>query len=143
TPTSADQQRPTPKPCIRLLRCMKWKDHSCDIPSRHFPGESAKYQCWQNFKMTGASTVMCQNGTWTEPAMCSDISRGRCGSPPTIRSDTVEYKCPDFYILKGSPTITCNNGLWTSPPVCVGRWKHGGCWVAKLCDCSSCPFLRP
>ncbi|NXB18826.1 CFAH factor, partial [Rhagologus leucostigma] len=99
---------------------------------RYSPGESAKYQCWQNFKMTGASTVVCQNGTWTDLPTCKGQSR-RCGMPPTIQSgellvfplpeyqqgDTVEYKCPDFYVLKGSPTITCSNGQWTNPPVCL------------------------
>uniref|UniRef100_A0A672U830 Sushi domain-containing protein n=1 Tax=Strigops habroptila TaxID=2489341 RepID=A0A672U830_STRHB len=34
--------------------------------SRYLPGESARYQCWRGFEMTGASTVVCQNGTWTE-----------------------------------------------------------------------------
>ncbi|NWT89093.1 CFAH factor, partial [Lanius ludovicianus] len=100
--------------------------------SRYIPGESAKYRCWQNFKMTGASTVVCQNGTWTELPTCKGQG-GRCGTPPTIQSgellvfpmqeyqqgDTVEYKCPNFYVLKGSATITCLNGQWTSPPVCL------------------------
>ncbi|NXC09110.1 CFAH factor, partial [Orthonyx spaldingii] len=100
--------------------------------SRYFPGESAKYQCWENFKMTGAPAVVCQNGTWTELPICKGQA-GRCGTPPRIESgdllsfakpeyrqgDTVEYKCPNFYILKGSPTITCLNGQWTSPPVCL------------------------
>ncbi|XP_041885834.1 complement factor H isoform X2 [Corvus kubaryi] len=99
---------------------------------RYIPGESAKYQCWQNFKMTGASTVVCQNGTWTELPTCKG-QRGKCGTPPTIQSgellvfplqeyqqgDTLEYKCPDFYVLEGSATITCHNGQWTSPPVCL------------------------
>ncbi|XP_064283972.1 complement factor H isoform X1 [Passer domesticus] len=100
--------------------------------SKYMPGESAKYQCWKNFKMTGASTVVCKNGTWTELPTCKGQAR-RCGTPPAIQSgellvfplqeyqqgDTVEYKCPNFYILKGSPTITCLNGQWTSPPVCL------------------------
>ncbi|XP_014106249.1 PREDICTED: complement factor H [Pseudopodoces humilis] len=100
--------------------------------SRYIPGESAKYQCWKNFKMTGASSVVCQNGTWTQLPTCKGRA-GRCGTPPAIQSgellvfplqeyqqgDTVEYKCPNFYILKGSPTITCLNGQWTSPPVCL------------------------
>ncbi|XP_005050582.1 PREDICTED: complement factor H [Ficedula albicollis] len=100
--------------------------------SRYSPGESAKYQCWQNFKMTGDSTVVCQNGNWTELPKCKGQA-GRCGAPPSIQSgellvfplqeyrqgDTVEYKCPNFYILKGSATITCLNGQWTSPPVCL------------------------
>ncbi|NXM50324.1 CFAH factor, partial [Gymnorhina tibicen] len=99
---------------------------------RYSPGESAKYQCWQNFKMTGASTVVCQNGTWTDLPTCKGQSR-RCGMPPAIQSgellvfplpeyqqgDSVEYKCPDFYVLEGSPTITCYNGQWTNPPVCL------------------------
>ncbi|NXU39020.1 CFAH factor, partial [Drymodes brunneopygia] len=100
--------------------------------SRYIPGESANYQCWKNFKMTGASTVMCQNGTWTKLPTCKGQA-GRCGKPPNIQRGellqfsldeyqqgaTVEYKCPDFYTLKGSPTITCRNGQWTDPPVCL------------------------
>ncbi|NXK85316.1 FHR1 protein, partial [Amazona guildingii] len=38
--------------------------------SRYLPGESARYQCWRGFEMTGASTVACQNGTWTELPTC-------------------------------------------------------------------------
>ncbi|NXT71221.1 CFAH factor, partial [Chaetops frenatus] len=100
--------------------------------SRYIPGESAKYQCWKNFKMTGSPTVVCQNGNWTDLPTCKGRA-GRCGTPPTIQNgellvfpmqeyrqgDTVEYKCPDFYSLQGSPTITCLNGQWTSPPVCL------------------------
>ncbi|NXO70906.1 CFAH factor, partial [Phainopepla nitens] len=99
---------------------------------RYIPGESAKYQCWKNFKMTGTSTVVCQNGTWTELPTCKGHG-GRCGIPPVIQNgellvfplqqyqhgDSVEYKCPNFYVLKGSATITCRNGQWTNPPVCL------------------------
>ncbi|NXN86104.1 CFAH factor, partial [Bombycilla garrulus] len=99
---------------------------------RYIPGESARYQCWKNFKMTGTSTVVCQNGTWTELPTCKGHG-GRCGTPPVIQNgellvfplqeyqqgDTVEYKCPNFYVLKGSATITCHNGQWTNPPVCL------------------------
>ncbi|XP_063262791.1 complement factor H-like [Prinia subflava] len=121
------------------------RDVNCDPPpeiaggridgirkSRYVPGESAKYQCWKNFNMAGASTVVCQNGTWTELPTCKGQA-GTCGTPPAIQSgellvfplqeyqhgDSVEYKCPDFYTLKGSPTITCLNGQWTDPPVCL------------------------
>lgn len=38
--------------------------------SRYLPGETAKYECWNGFRMTGASTVSCQNGTWTELPTC-------------------------------------------------------------------------
>uniref|UniRef100_A0A8B9UJM9 Sushi domain-containing protein n=1 Tax=Anas zonorhyncha TaxID=75864 RepID=A0A8B9UJM9_9AVES len=41
---------------------------------RYLPGETAHYQCWQGFQMTGASTVTCQNGTWTERPQC----KGNC-----------------------------------------------------------------
>ncbi|KAI6064105.1 Coagulation factor XIII B chain [Aix galericulata] len=37
---------------------------------RYLPGETAHYQCWQGFQMMGASTVTCQNGTWTEQPQC-------------------------------------------------------------------------
>uniref|UniRef100_A0A8B9ZQR6 Sushi domain-containing protein n=1 Tax=Anas zonorhyncha TaxID=75864 RepID=A0A8B9ZQR6_9AVES len=37
---------------------------------RYLPGETAHYQCWQGFQMTGASTVTCQNGTWTGRPQC-------------------------------------------------------------------------
>ncbi|NWT66601.1 CFAH factor, partial [Prunella himalayana] len=100
--------------------------------SKYMPGESAKYQCWKNFKMTGTSTVVCKNGTWTELPTCKG-NFSLCGTPPAIQSgellvfplqeykegDTLEYQCPNFYILEGSPTITCRNGQWTKPPVCL------------------------
>ncbi|XP_066048372.1 complement factor H-related protein 5-like [Chamaea fasciata] len=100
--------------------------------TRYNPGESAKYQCWKNFKMTGDSTVVCRNGTWTELPTCKGKA-GICGTPPAIQygellvfplqeyqqGDTLEYQCPNFHTLKGSPTITCLNGQWTKPPVCL------------------------
>uniref|UniRef100_A0A8C3JEF6 Sushi domain-containing protein n=1 Tax=Calidris pygmaea TaxID=425635 RepID=A0A8C3JEF6_9CHAR len=115
--------------------------------SRYMPGESASYQCWQGFQMTGASTVTCQNGNWTELPKCK--SR-KCGPPPVIENgdllsfakneylhdESLEYKCPNLYVMKGSQYITCTNGQWTSPPVCLGRLKHMLCGQ-RLHDCSS------
>nr|XP_038038567.1 complement factor H isoform X2 [Anas platyrhynchos] len=99
---------------------------------RYLPGETAHYQCWQGFQMTGASTVTCKNGTWTERPQCKGKSR-KCGPPPDIENgdilsfplpeydqgQTVKYKCPSFYILKGPEQITCTDGQWTNPPVCL------------------------
>ncbi|NXJ64234.1 CFAH factor, partial [Rostratula benghalensis] len=100
--------------------------------SRYMPGESALYQCWKGFQMTGAATVMCQNGTWGKLPTCKGQSQ-KCGSPPVIENgelllfavqeylpgDTVEYKCPNLYVMEGSQKIVCNDGQWTSPPVCL------------------------
>ncbi|XP_074008515.1 complement factor H [Numenius arquata] len=100
--------------------------------SRYMPGESASYQCWRGFQMTGASTVVCQNGTWTELPKCKGRS-GKCGPPPVIENGDLlsfpkqeypegailEYKCPNLYILEGSQYIRCTDGQWTSPPVCL------------------------
>ncbi|KAF1470138.1 Complement factor H, partial [Megadyptes antipodes antipodes] len=100
--------------------------------SRYLPGESARYQCWQGFQMTGTSTVACQNGTWTELPKCKGKG-GKCGPPPVIENGdllsfavqeypqgtTLEYKCPSLYVLEGSQYITCTGGQWTSPPVCL------------------------
>ncbi|KAF1536468.1 Complement factor H, partial [Eudyptula minor] len=100
--------------------------------SRYLPGESARYQCWQGFQMTGTSTIVCQNGTWTELPKCKGKG-GKCGPPPVIENGdllsfpmqeypqgtTLEYKCPNLYILEGSQYITCTGGQWTNPPVCL------------------------
>ncbi|XP_054066774.1 complement factor H [Rissa tridactyla] len=100
--------------------------------SRYLPGESARYQCWRGFQMTGASTVVCQNGTWTELPKCKGKG-GKCGPPPVIENGdllsfptqeysqgaTLEYKCPSLYKLEGSKYIRCTDGQWTSPPVCL------------------------
>ncbi|OXB68291.1 hypothetical protein ASZ78_016692 [Callipepla squamata] len=100
--------------------------------SRYLPGETAEYQCWQGFQMTGASTVSCQNGNWTKLPTCKGKS-GKCGPPPDIENGdilsfplqeypqgaTLAYKCPNLYILEGSQEITCINGQWTDPPVCL------------------------
>ncbi|XP_066857538.1 complement factor H-related protein 5-like isoform X3 [Anser cygnoides] len=99
---------------------------------RYLPGETAHYQCWQGFLMTGASTVTCQNGTWTELPQCKGKGR-KCGPPPDIENgdilsfplpeydqgETVKYKCASFHILKGPEQITCTDGQWTNPPVCL------------------------
>ncbi|NXK25271.1 CFAH factor, partial [Arenaria interpres] len=108
--------------------------------SMYMPGESASYQCWRGFQMTGASTIVCQNGTWTELPKCkgnfslSSYSKsGKCGPPPVIENgdlvsfaksqyshgESLEYKCPNLYVMKGPRRITCTNGMWTSPPVCL------------------------
>ncbi|XP_027642316.1 complement factor H [Falco peregrinus] len=100
--------------------------------SRYLPEENAHYQCWEGFQMSGPSTVVCQNGTWTELPKCRGKG-GKCGPPPAIENGdilsfpvreyqqgtTLEYKCPNLYILEGSRYITCTNGQWTSPPVCL------------------------
>ncbi|XP_075567324.1 complement factor H [Pelecanus crispus] len=100
--------------------------------SRYLPGESARYQCWQGFEMTGAATVACENGAWTEVPKCQGKG-GPCGPPPVIengdllsslkqeypRGTVLEYKCPSLYVLEGSQYITCTNGQWTRPPVCL------------------------
>ncbi|XP_050568172.1 coagulation factor XIII B chain-like isoform X2 [Cygnus atratus] len=99
---------------------------------RYLPGETAHYQCWQGFQMTGASTITCQNGTWTELPQCKGKGR-KCGPPPDIENgdilsfplpeydqgQTVKYTCAGFYILKGPEQITCTDGQWTNPPVCL------------------------
>ncbi|OXB84184.1 UNVERIFIED_CONTAM: hypothetical protein H355_007067 [Colinus virginianus] len=121
------------------------KDMTCEPPpeiaggkvqgvkkSRYLPRETAEYQCWQGFQMTGASIVSCQNGTWTKLPTCKGKS-GKCGPPPDIENGdilsfplqeypqgaTLAYKCPNLYILEGSQEITCINGQWTDPPVCL------------------------
>ncbi|KAJ7400062.1 hypothetical protein BTVI_108795 [Pitangus sulphuratus] len=100
--------------------------------SKYLPGETANYECWQGFKMTGTSTVVCQNGIWTELPKCKGRG-GKCGTPSGIESGeilsslmpeyeqdtTLEYKCPDFYVLEGSQYITCTDGKWSNPPVCL------------------------
>ncbi|XP_051481399.1 complement factor H [Apus apus] len=100
--------------------------------SRYLPGESARYQCWQGFQMTGDSTVVCRNGTWTELPKCKGKG-GKCGPAPVIENGdilsfpeqeypqgtTLQYKCPSLYILEGYQYITCTNGQWTDPPVCL------------------------
>ncbi|XP_027569080.2 complement factor H isoform X3 [Pipra filicauda] len=120
------------------------KDVTCEPPpeiaggrinikkTKYLPGETANYDCWQGFKMTGTSTVVCQNGTWTELPKCKGKG-GKCGPPPAIENGdllsfpmreyqqgtTLEYKCPSLYVLKGSQYITCTDGQWSSPPVCL------------------------
>ncbi|XP_064003216.1 complement factor H isoform X3 [Pogoniulus pusillus] len=100
--------------------------------ARYLPGETARYQCWQGAEMTGAATVACDNGTWTELPKCKGI-KGKCGPPPVIENGdilsfpkkeypdgaTLTYKCPHLYLMEGSETITCNNGQWMNPPVCL------------------------
>ncbi|XP_069718628.1 complement factor H-related protein 5-like [Phaenicophaeus curvirostris] len=99
---------------------------------RYMPGENAHYQCWRGFEMTGAPTVVCQNGTWTEQPKCKGKG-GKCGPPPVIENGdllsfpmqeyaagaTLRYKCPSLYTLEGSESITCTDGQWTNPPVCL------------------------
>ncbi|NWH60294.1 CFAH factor, partial [Geococcyx californianus] len=121
------------------------KDVTCEPPpeiaggnvqgfkkSRYLPEESARYQCWKGFEMTGEPTVVCDYGTWTQLPKCKGQG-GKCGPPPVIENGellsfsmqeyepgtTLEYKCPNFYVLKGTQYITCTDGQWSTPPVCL------------------------
>ncbi|KAM9186708.1 complement factor H-like isoform 5-T5 [Mergus octosetaceus] len=100
---------------------------------RYLPGEIAHYQCWQGFQMTGASTVTCQNGTWTERPQCKEIL---C-SPPRVpngnfRPQEDSYRegavitidCNPGYRLRtlsGKNTAQCTSRGWVPAPDCVEK----------------------
>ncbi|NXA14026.1 FHR1 protein, partial [Sapayoa aenigma] len=107
--------------------------------SRYLPGESADYHCWQGFKMTGASTVVCQNGTWTKPPKCKvactvseeDMDRNnielkwsRKSKLYSTSGDFTEFRCKAGYLeVPGSSPfrVQCVEGALEYPQCRPGR----------------------
>ncbi|KAM9187113.1 coagulation factor XIII B chain-like isoform 2-T2 [Mergus octosetaceus] len=69
---------------------------------RYLPGETAHYQCWQGFQMTGASTVTCQNGTWTERPQCKAFCTT---SKEDMNRNNIELK----WVVQRNLSITSRN----------------------------------
>ncbi|NXU95458.1 FHR1 protein, partial [Xiphorhynchus elegans] len=106
--------------------------------SRYLPGESANYHCWQGFTMTGTSTVVCQNGTWTERPKCKvactaseeDMDRNNIELKWSTRSklystsgDFIEFRCKPGYLkeLESSPfRVQCVEGMLEYPRCRLG-----------------------
>ncbi|NWI77091.1 CFAH factor, partial [Dryoscopus gambensis] len=100
---------------------------------KYSPGESAKYQCWQNFKMTGASTVVCQNGSWTGLPTCKvactaseeDMERNNIELKWVAQTklystsgDYIEFQCkPGYLIDPNTPNlrVQCVEGTLEYP----------------------------
>ncbi|NXH23529.1 CFAH factor, partial [Bucco capensis] len=101
--------------------------------SRYLPEESAHFQCWQGFEMTGPSTVVCRNGTWTELPKCKvactaskeDMERNNIAlkwRPEnklySISGDVIEFQCKRGYFKdpESSPFRTlCLEGVIEYP----------------------------
>ncbi|NXV08287.1 CFAH factor, partial [Cettia cetti] len=101
--------------------------------SRYLPGESAKYQCWKNFQMTGASTVVCQNGAWTELPTCKvactaseeDMDRNNIELKWVAQTkvyissgDYIEFRCKPGYLEDPSASsfrVQCVDGTLRYP----------------------------
>ncbi|NWI03507.1 CFAH factor, partial [Tichodroma muraria] len=106
--------------------------------SRYMPGESAKYQCWKNFKMTGAPTVVCQNGTWTELPTCKvactaseeDMDRNNIELKwveqtklYSTSGDYIEFRCKPGYLEDPSTSnfrVQCVEGTLKYPQCTPG-----------------------
>ncbi|OPJ77189.1 complement factor H [Patagioenas fasciata monilis] len=74
--------------------------------SRYLPGESARYQCWRGFQMTGSSSVTCQTGNWTELPKCKGEG-GKCGPPPVIENgDLLSFPMQEY--SQGNCTLNKN-----------------------------------
>ncbi|NXG48968.1 FHR1 protein, partial [Psilopogon haemacephalus] len=80
--------------------------------ARYLPGERAHYQCWQGSEMTGAATIACENGTWTELPKCKsactaseeDMNTNNIELRWSYRKklysksgDVIEFKCKKGY----------------------------------------------
>ncbi|XP_071897995.1 complement factor H [Anas platyrhynchos] len=110
---------------------------------RYLPGETAHYQCWQGFQMTGASTVTCQNGTWTERPQCKEkpcdypvIENGKISERmahsyfPMRIGQYVDYHCRNGYLAPNGGRVVriyCSKGGWNPEPKCLKT-----CFVTHL-----------
>ncbi|NXX69983.1 CFAH factor, partial [Spizella passerina] len=106
--------------------------------SKYMPGESAKYQCWKNFKMTGPSTVVCKNGTWTDLPTCKvactaskeDMDRNNIelkwlgqAKLYSTSGDFIEFRCKPGYLKHpSSPNfrVQCVEGTLNYPFCTLG-----------------------
>ncbi|NWI52513.1 FHR1 protein, partial [Calyptomena viridis] len=119
--------------------------------SRYLPEESAEYHCWQGFKMTGTSTVVCRNGTWTELPKCKvactaseeDMERNNIELKWSTKSklystsgDFIEFRCKAGYLeAPGSSAfrVQCMEGTLEYPQCRPGR-KSSLSSGQLLCD---------
>ncbi|NWS50682.1 FHR2 protein, partial [Probosciger aterrimus] len=127
--------------------------------SRYLPGESARYQCWRGFEMTGASTVACQNGTWTELPTCrvactaseEDMDRNNIELKWVTRrklysrsGDFVEFQCKRGYLEDPASSpfrVECLEGTLEYPR-CKPASKSSLLRPALRCNAIVFPVLK-
>ncbi|NXL92772.1 FHR1 protein, partial [Alectura lathami] len=143
------------------------KDTSCEPPpdiaggevqgskrSSYLPGETVEYECRQGFQMTGASTIQCQNGTWTVLPKCKVactaseedmkknnlVLRWRGGRKLYSKSgDFIEFVCKRGHVQDPASSpfrVQCINGT-LEYPVCKLGSKS-----SLSCHCLAAGFLH-
>ncbi|XP_020601452.1 complement receptor type 1-like isoform X4 [Orbicella faveolata] len=96
--------------------------------NRH--GEQVTFACDHGFKLTGSSTMRCNNGIWnsTAPlctANCKDLGIPRNGARTGNNFEhgqSVTFWCRKGFTLIGSKSAKCRNGVWSSSlPQCKSK----------------------
>ncbi|HET7538646.1 MAG TPA: hypothetical protein VFK05_02205 [Polyangiaceae bacterium] len=94
------------------------------------PGTKATYSCMVGYKLVGADTRTCEQGSWTGTAPTCTIqdcgaltapADGSVAAPTTTYGATATYSCKQGYGPSGSATRTCQaDGKWSgTTPTCV------------------------
>ncbi|CAM5161509.1 unnamed protein product [Natator depressus] len=96
---------------------------------RYLPGASVQYKCQEGFESMGLNDVICEDGEWSQPPTCQDVT---CGAPPEVTNATivnneegrylpgarVQYKCQEGFESMGLNDVICEDGEWSQPPTC-------------------------
>ncbi|KAL9989294.1 hypothetical protein ACROYT_G003828 [Oculina patagonica] len=123
------------------LRCINggWNDSlpSCKAPCpdpghsyqgnrigddfRH--GKTVTFTCPRNYIMTGARTIKCSNGRWSNAKPICKAPCDKLVAPAHGRRHgrSMRFYCSYGYASVGASSVTCNDGNWDNPaPVCKG-----------------------
>ncbi|XP_039340051.1 complement factor H isoform X4 [Mauremys reevesii] len=145
-----------------MCKAGKWstppicKDATCSAPrkvpnadivndkeGRYLPGDRVQYKCREGFESMELNYVICEDGQWSQPPICKDMTCGPAPEIPHGRSvddkqqryfpgDRVRYRCTQGLSLIGSPMVTCKQGKWSQPPEC--REAAGKCGPPPTTD---------
>ena len=103
-----------------------------DIGTTVGHNQSVSVTCVTQFQPSHNSSVVCNNGTWTNvarcvPAKCTELPdaprNGMVVAPNLDHGMVGKFECRDGYLLKGNNTTQCYFGNWTG----MTPWCKEGC----------------
>ncbi|CAM5134790.1 unnamed protein product, partial [Eretmochelys imbricata] len=106
---------------------------------RYLPGARVQYKCQEGFESMGLNDVICEDGEWSQPPTCQDVT---CGAPPEVTNAiivnneegrylpgaSVQYECQEGFESMGLNDVTCEDGEWSQPPTCQAQYEKGRTW---------------
>ncbi|XP_077681476.1 complement factor H-related protein 1-like [Eretmochelys imbricata] len=100
-----------------------------NVEGSYLPGARVQYKCQEGFESMELNEVTCEDGEWSQPPTCQDVT---CGAPPEVTNATivnneegrylpgarVQYKCQEGFESMGLNDVICEDGEWSQPPTC-------------------------